>query len=397
MKHACEYAHAPTNRPGCAKAKQVETIVAQAKVRPCANLLEKYFKLSIFASNEDRRVIVMASSGSGSGNGLLILFLIVMGLALLLKNDNRSTGTLTTDRDTLLPWVPVQPVLKPGQYGGAINRNDVNVRSGAGTNYDPPIGKVNIGDTVIVLNKPGYISPGPIGDDPEGSWVRAMNAAGEIGYIVDSFVDRFKVPKYIPYFLESGQPVIRRGEQGGVIKRNTVFVRNESSTNSEEIAKVYLGDTVKVLSVAYGEINGNPNGGWLQISNADNKVGYIVQQLVDRFEFAKVRFAFSPEETAKNAFTGYVKHSKNYTGVEIKSGPGIDNPTIDFVPANFWLWIQNFNEVEEGIVDHKGKIGRWLKVYSNYGDVGYIMEKYVERGFSSFQVSTVRANLTNDV
>lgn len=336
----------------------------------------------------------MASSSGGSGTGWLILFLIIAALAKLSQDDNRTSNV---HRYTPLDWVPVQPVLKPGQYGGAINRNEANVRSGAGTNYDPPIGKVDIGDTVIVLNKPGYIYPGPIGDDPEGSWVRVMNAAGETGYIVNSFVDRFKVPKYIPYFLESGQPVIRRGEQGGVIKRNTVFVRNESNTKSEEIAKVYLGDTVKVLNVAYGEINGNPNGGWLQVSNADNKIGYIVQQLVDRFEFAKARFAFSPEQTANNAFTGYVKHSKSYTSVEIKSEPGIDNPTIDFVPSGFWLWIKNFNDIEEGSVDLKGRKGRWLKVYNNYGDIGYIMEKYVERGFSSFQLSDVKVYLANDV
>lgn len=256
------------------------------------------------------------------------------------------------------------PVFKPGQYGGAIIRNRVYVRAEPGDNYRK-IGYVERGDQVVVLNKPDYVYFGPLDGNPKGWWVEVQNTDGEIGYIADSFVKRFEMP--VPHFLEYGQPIIEPGQLGGIIRRKMAYVRSEPDAEASKIAYANLSDTVIVMK---------SEGQWTEVMNAKSETGYIALDLIKLYERPRDRFAFSLDELTKSRCVGFVGIS-----VDVRKGPSIRHELIDSVGPRAYLRVKDFNDIEDGFIDEIGNKDRWLKVYSVYESVGYVLEKYVEQFF----------------
>lgn len=149
---------------------------------------------------------------------------------------------------------------------GTVNDNNVNIRSGAGTD-SASLGKVNSGDKVTIIEE-------------TNGWYKVTTAGGTTGYIKADFVTKSadnNTTTTTPATTSAN--VTSMDAKAAYIAGDTVNIRSQASANSDLVAKAQKNSEVTVT----GETSAADGYKWYQITfTADGatKNGFIRSDLV---------------------------------------------------------------------------------------------------------------------
>lgn len=147
---------------------------------------------------------------------------------------------------------------------GTVNDNNVNIRSGAGTDSDS-LGKANSGDKVTILEE-------------TNGWYKVTTAGGTTGYIKADFVTKSS-DNNTTTTTTTTTNVTTMDSKAAYISGDTVNIRSQASANSDLVAKAQKNSEVTVT----GESSAADGYKWYQITfTADGatKNGFIRSDLV---------------------------------------------------------------------------------------------------------------------
>lgn len=138
-----------------------------------------------------------------------------------------------------------------------VNGNNVNIRSGPGTEYDPPLTRVDKGTRLTVLAQ-------------DGDWLQVELPQGGKGWIAGWLVVFPRDPSYSDTTLrEFSMPA--GAIRSALIMKESVNVRSGPGADHEIVAKVTLGQQLAIL----GERNG-----WFEVRLPEGGSGWLAGSLV---------------------------------------------------------------------------------------------------------------------
>lgn len=159
-------------------------------------------------------------------------------------------------------WVRNDLINLQKEYQVQVTANEVNLRSGPGTNYDI-VGSVNQGESLTLL-------------DITGDWYQVKTPAGLLAYIKASFTEKTEKAAPVPVPSQPAPPISTSINQVEVIS-GTVYLRSGPGSNFAQIGSVSEGDILSVLG---------QEGDWYKIRKSDGSSAYIAGWLVSSTDIA---------------------------------------------------------------------------------------------------------------
>lgn len=257
---------------------------------------------------------------------------------------------------TTIPGVPEKPqepsspespqgptIIAKGQVKNVSSQ--LNVRSGAGTNYKV-VSSFKNGQAFNIYGK-------------ENGWYKvdySVNGSTNYGYISGDYVkitEEFNKPSTPevekPSVPETGgnQGVTREGQVVGISSR--LNVRSGAGTNYSVVTTITNGTKLKINS---------ESNGWYNVTLSNGKSGYVSSQYVKLI--TNNPNDNNPENVIKK---GTVKDVT--TVLNVRSGPGTSYKSIAYLKNN---------ETVEII----GESGSWYKIKSSKSNDAYVSKSYIK-------------------
>lgn len=216
---------------------------------------------------------------------------------------------------------------------GKINASDVNVRSGAGTNYSI-IGTMNKGDTFTIT--------GTKNDKSGTKWYK-LNYKSKTGYVISKYVDIVK-------FTVTSVSNLK----GTVNSSDGINVRKGPGTGYSSLGTMKNGKTFTIT----GKVKDSKGVWWYRLT-FNGKTGYVSSKYVKTKSTA-------PAVTAVSNTKGTVTSS---SGLNVRSGAGTSYTKLGFLAKGKTFTITGKTK------DSSGSL--WYRLNYN-SKTGYVKASYVK-------------------
>ena len=156
------------------------------------------------------------------------------------------------------------PPPPPTEQGGSeprqatVSGNNVNIRPGPGTNYDPPLTQVSTGTRLTILAE-------------EGEWFQVALPSGVKGWIIGQYVDFSRSGSSGAVDLRGLYAMPSDASRTALVMKPSVNVRSSPGVDYPTVGRVTLGQKLPIL----GEQNN-----WLSVRLPDGQRGWIAGWLV---------------------------------------------------------------------------------------------------------------------
>lgn len=170
---------------------------------------------------------------------------------------------------------------------GIVTGNNVNIRSGPGTNYNPPLTQVNAGTRLTILAE-------------DGEWLRIEIPGGGKGWISGRYIEIQDPASTGEVTLGGGYAPPADAARFALVMKDSVNIRTSPNLGSSVITKVSSGQQL--------EVTGEQNN-WFAVRLADGRKGWIAGWLV------AVRYDMNKKETPAD--------SNRVAGLLSRWNPGI--------------------------------------------------------------------------